>query len=58
MTEAKQQHYLPQFYSKLFVDAFGFLHVVRCSAIDRVRVISDFDTLECPLKEYREPGQC
>lgn len=30
MTEAKQQHYLPQFYSKLFVDAFGFLHVVRC----------------------------
>lgn len=29
MTDVKQQHYLPQFYLKSFVDAEGFLHVAR-----------------------------
>lgn len=29
MTDVKQQHFLPQFYLRLFVDADGFLHVVR-----------------------------
>lgn len=29
MTDVKQQHFLPQFYLKSFVDAGGFLHVIR-----------------------------